>query len=179
MSKRTAKPIEELFWRHVVKTEKCWIWVGGGSGPRGQYGGFNKKGKKVKTHRLSYELAYGPIDPEICVLHKCDTPRCVRPDHLFLGTRLDNSQDMLSKNRHYTVTNPEKILRGSGNGQAKLTEKQVFQLRRLRLKGVSYHRMGKWLGMDRASIRRAVNGQSWNHVPFPINTTDTLELHSY
>lgn len=162
-----------------MKTENCWIWIGGGSGPRGQYGGFNRKGKKVKAHRLSYEMAYGAIDSDICVLHKCDNPRCVRPDHLFLGNRRDNSHDMLSKKRHYTITNPEKILRGSRLGNSKLNEKQVFQLRRLRLKGVSYHRMGKWIEMDRASIRRVINGERWKHVPFPTHEKDTLELYTY
>lgn len=174
----TKKDPKILFWRHVQKTEKCWLWTGNGSGPKGVYGGFNNRGKKIKAHRFSWEMHYGSIPAGLNVLHSCDTPRCVNPAHLFLGTMKDNTQDMVQKGRHYTVTKPEFILRGSQIGQARFSEKQVFQLRRLRLKGVSYHRMAKWVGMNRSTLRRAVNGESWAHVPFPRHTSDTLELHT-
>lgn len=63
------------------------------------YGGLMRDGKDMQAHRLVWELTFGPIPPGICVLHRCDTPRCVRPEHLFLGTLSDNAQDMHNKGR--------------------------------------------------------------------------------
>lgn len=177
---RNRKPldIEVRFWRYVSKTDTCWNWTGSGSGPKGAYGAMNINKKSCKAHRVSWEIHRGPIPEGMCVLHKCDNPRCVNPDHLFLGTKKDNTQDMVKKLRHYTVTKPEFILRGSEANPAKLNEKQVFQIRRLSLKGVSGHRIALWCGMSRSTINRAIDGTNWQHVPFPRHTSDTLEAHN-
>jgi hypothetical protein len=99
---RLHKPAEERFWKHVKKSpDGCWLWIGGTA--RGGYGEFNAGGLKrgnISSHRFSYELHYGPIPEGMDICHHCDTPACVRPDHLFVGTRSDNVQDMLRKNRH-------------------------------------------------------------------------------
>lgn len=78
----------------------CWLW----DSPRNDRFGYgyyrNRKNRKIlAAHRLAWSLYRGPIPDGICVLHKCDTPACVNPDHLFLGTRADNNRDMNSKNR--------------------------------------------------------------------------------
>jgi len=91
---RTEKP-ETRFWKHVNKTDSCWLWTASGNNEYGQ----TNAAKKVAVHRLSWELAYGPIPAGLCVLHKCDVPRCVRPDHLFLGTQGDNTRDRIAKCR--------------------------------------------------------------------------------
>ncbi len=174
---RKKMDLNVRFWRQVNKTESCWLWTGPGSGPKGAYGGITINKKSLKAHRVSWELENGPIPDGLCVLHKCDNPKCVNPEHLFLGTKKDNTQDMIQKGRHYTKTKPQFILRGSDANPAKLNEKQVFQLRRLRLKGVSYHRMAKWINMSRQTIRKAVNGSQWVHVPMPLHIHDTLESH--
>lgn len=89
--------IEERFWRNVKKGHGCWEWVGGiNSTGRGI---FWLNGKTPKTHRVSYELNVGMIPKGQLVLHKCDNGKCVRPDHLFLGTFKDNTRDMFSKGR--------------------------------------------------------------------------------
>lgn len=104
------KPVAERFWSRVRKGEgdACWLWTR----PRGKktgplYGKFMRyvdRGngfvwRPVAAHRFSWELANGPIPDGLFVLHRCDNPPCVRPDHLFLGTGLDNSRDMVAKGR--------------------------------------------------------------------------------
>ena len=94
------KSIEQRFWAGVQKTETCWIWTG--DTVKG-YGRLRDNVKPILTHRLSWEIAYGPIPNGLCVLHRCDNPPCARPDHLFLGTKLDNMQDSVNKGRHWQV----------------------------------------------------------------------------
>lgn len=87
---------QELFWSHVNKTEGCWEWTGA-KHPTG-YGNTSLH-PSHKAHRWSYEDAYGPIQYGLSVLHHCDNPACVRPEHLFLGTQRDNIEDMIQKGR--------------------------------------------------------------------------------
>ena len=93
------------FWEKVNKTESCWLWKGSTNkkGRQG-YGRFRLNNKLYGTHKLSYADKFNRWDiidkPEIKCLHKCDTPKCVNPNHLFLGTQKDNVQDMASKGRH-------------------------------------------------------------------------------
>jgi len=89
---------EERFWDKVQKTDTCWLWIG--STNQDGYGRFNIGGKLGGAHRYSFELHTGEIPEGMHVLHTCDTPACVRPDHLFLGTHSDNMQDMYRKRRH-------------------------------------------------------------------------------
>lgn len=100
-SRQTSDPVER-FWSKVEKTDGgCWLWqaarISGGYGVMGIRGGQ----RNVLAHRFSWELHRGPIPDEFFVCHRCDNPSCVRPDHLFIGTALDNSRDMMNKGRHY------------------------------------------------------------------------------
>jgi hypothetical protein len=97
-SQHRRRPLVERFWSHVRKTETCWLWQSTLSN-RG-YGLFSLYGgRQVLTHRFAYELTYGLILPGIHCLHHCDTPGCVRPDHLFLGSHSDNMRDAKKKGR--------------------------------------------------------------------------------
>jgi hypothetical protein len=102
--KRAITPILDRFWRYSNEGEpdQCWEWTGKARHPFG-YGVFGlgtRQAGTMQAHRFSYQLYVGPIPDGMCVLHKCDNPPCVNPDHLFLGTRADNNHDMIAKGRY-------------------------------------------------------------------------------
>ena len=104
---RTMKTLEERFWEKVNKTIDCWEWIG--AIDRHGYGKFSIKYKKYIAHRISWELHNGKIPKGICVLHRCDNRKCMNPEHLWLGTQQDNSDDMIRKGRSANRENMKKI----------------------------------------------------------------------
>ena len=92
------RPLAERLWEKTDKAGSCWIWVG--TTNRDGYGNIGIDNKKTAlTHRVAWMVTHGPIPVDLCVLHRCDNPRCVNPDHLFLGTQADNMRDMMLKGR--------------------------------------------------------------------------------
>src|SRR3989304_10121873 len=86
------------FWKNVnVVSSGCWEWVG--CLHQSGYGDFRFRGLRIRAHRLSWELEHGR-KPKDCILHRCDNRKCVNPEHLFEGSRLDNSKDAVAKGRH-------------------------------------------------------------------------------
>jgi integrase len=85
------KTLDERFWAKVDKTGDCWLWAGSKSG--GGYGQFWNGYTNVGAHRYAYERKHGPVPDGYSVLHKCATPACVNPDHLYQGSAFDNSFD--------------------------------------------------------------------------------------
>ena len=119
----------EKFWNRVEKRQanECWLWIGPQNGLG--YGKFRVPGNRHYAHRFSYELKNGPIPAGLFVLHHCDNPACVNPEHLFLGTQRDNIRDAMSKGRKYTqprathckrghAFTPENTWRGMKDGRA-------------------------------------------------------------
>jgi HNH endonuclease/helix-turn-helix resolvase-like protein len=104
--------------RHLPNLGSCWLWIGAAH-PRG-YGHIKWQGKMRVSHRISYELAFGAFDESLWVLHRCDNPRCVNPDHLRLGNHQDNMDDMVSKGRHS---------HGERHTRSKLTDAQIIDIR--------------------------------------------------
>lgn len=98
----------------------CWLWLG--VIDHKGYGTISINNRTVLAHRASFEAKHGPIDRGLCVLHRCDEPLCINPDHLFRGTQLDNLHDMMQKGRHRTM-------RGEKSCHAKLTTAQVLAIR--------------------------------------------------
>ncbi len=113
-------PVEPRFLEYVNKTDTCWIWTGSLGGDNRNYGSFNVNGRTKRAHRVSYELYKEKIPKGLLVLHSCDNPSCVNPEHLFLGTQKDNMQDMSNKGRS---------LRGDKSIMSKLTNEQVLEIR--------------------------------------------------
>jgi hypothetical protein len=98
---RLGRTREQRFWEKVrrVDGDGCWEWTAGVDGA-GYPQLFNAPGKKpLRAHRFSYEINVGPIPEGMYVCHNCDNPRCVRPDHLFIGTHQDNIRDAKEKGR--------------------------------------------------------------------------------
>ena len=110
-------------------------------------------GKEVRAHRVSWELHRGPIPEGMSVLHKCDNPPCVNPEHLFLGTQKDNAEDCRVKRRTTC---------GEKDPRHKLTSKDVEGIRELRnSSNMSYRKLSKMFGVDRSTIIKIVSGKTW------------------
>lgn len=100
----STRPLAERFWEKVDKSGDCWLWTGRPDGRMG-YGRIREGvagSATLLAHRVAWELAFGPVPAGLDVCHTCDIPLCVRPDHLFLGTTLDNMADAKAKGRMAT-----------------------------------------------------------------------------
>lgn len=131
----------------------CWLWFG--SHNKKGYGSVNLNMVREEAHRVAWRIYRGPIGEGMSVLHRCDNPACVNPDHLFLGTQTDNMRDCSQKGRvkipHY---------RGEKNSFAKLTDDLVRKIR----SGGSLNWWSKRLGISATTIANARSGKTWGHV---------------
>jgi hypothetical protein len=129
----------------------CVIWLGHVNNMG--YGRLCVNGKMEYVHRAALELNYGEKIPVgLNVLHKCDIPTCINPDHLFLGTHADNVADKVAKNRHP---------RGETNATAKLTETEVLAIR-ASLVGVN--ETARRMGLTPMTISNIRNRKTWKHI---------------
>ncbi len=114
------------FYTRINYKTGCHEWIGGvhNNQAKASYGCLNWKGKPTKVHRLSYELANGPIPAGLHVLHNCDNPLCLNPEHLRAGTPQDNVDDREERGR-----GGQDKRRGMAHGRAKLTDQQVIAIR--------------------------------------------------
>jgi hypothetical protein len=160
------EPLYVRFWKHVDKTSECWMWTG--THTTDGYGLVRVQSPKrtnLVAHRVAWELTYGPIPASRHVLHRCDNPPCVRPDHLFLGDNAANVADRVSKGR-------SRGARGERNHKAKLTIEQVREIRVAYIPApIGHPRKGdpprsisilaERYGVTRSTIYHIVRGWNW------------------
>lgn len=170
---RVIPPVERIM-KFVAKdaVTGCWNWTGTVRSQKKPYGhlfvGSRTDGtrRNVGAHRYSFEVFRHEIkDPEMCVCHTCDNPRCVNPEHLFLGTKKDNSDDRDAKGRNI-------IQVGAKNGQAKLTDEIVADFLSSAESGASVARR---LGIDRSTVNKIRRGTWWKHIPRILPAPPTQE----
>jgi hypothetical protein len=157
------RTLPDRFWTKVRKGDECWEW----QGARSQgYGRFGLDGVAMGAHRLAWESTHGPVPSGMSVLHRCDNRRCVRPDHLFLGSQLDNMRDAVAKGR---------TAAGEGHGRHRLRASQVVAIRERYATGAERLRdLADEHGMSEAVMSLIVRGQKWPRVGGPI-----VERHRY
>jgi len=148
--KQKNEKMKVAFFKHVDKTESCWLWRNANKGKgKLHYGSLAFRGKSYLAHRASWKLHNGDIPERMWVLHKCDNPSCVNPDHLFLGTALDNQRDKLEKGRCVVE---------------RLTVKKVKEIRNKLEMGVRSDRLAKDYGVSATTIHCIKSRKTWKDI---------------
>ncbi len=155
---RMKKAITKENFTERIRMDKngCWIWIKG-KNKRG-YGHVQLNGKMMRAHQASYRLFKGEIKKGLCVCHSCDVKLCCNPDHLWLGTHLENMQDRNRKGR-------QAFLRGEDNPYSTLTNEIVLSIRKyFKENKVTMADAGRKFGMARNQAWRIIKRQSWTHL---------------
>ncbi len=161
-----SAPTTERFWKYVDKRgpDECWLWTGGLQTVG--YGRLLVGGRYEGAHRISWELANGPLPKGeghhgACVLHRCDVRACVNPAHLFAGSHAENMADRDSKRRQRGVSQP-----GAKNPNVKLTLEQVQTIRFLRRSTrLTAPDVARLFRVSRQTVHRLVTRQAWSDAP--------------
>lgn len=150
--------VRKDFWSRVLRrgSAECWPWLAGQSSTG--YGWIYICGGRrnpVRTYAHRAALYYSTGKWKSVARHTCDNPICCNPRHLRWGTKRDNAQDALRRGRAYI---------GESNSNAKLTNRQVLQIRRLRSSGLTYKEISGATGVTTSRIAFVVTRQGWTHV---------------
>ena len=157
MSKLTK---ENLIDRVLIDENGCWIWQGAIKKARNRaltYGWVTYNNKQMNAHRAAWLVVNGEIPEGKFVCHKCDVPRCVNPNHLFLGTPSDNMKDMWDKKRHSLPT--EGVI---GSRSSKINLITVKRIRELLQQGQKQRDIAKIFGLSQAAISQINTGRNWS-----------------
>ncbi|MFT4295614.1 MAG: HNH endonuclease signature motif containing protein [Micropruina sp.] len=140
----------ESFWDQVDRSGDCWLWTG-----RRDENGYGRIGhRRVGAHRVAWALSHGGDLPDQWVLHRCDNPPCVRPDHLFLGDALDNNRDRQQKGRTRGWAG-----RSGGEHHAYVITPEVEQqMRSMRAERATQQTIADAFGVSRGHVARIVSG---------------------
>lgn len=169
--------MEDRFLKKIQKTDTCWLWMAHTN--RG-YGQFRVGLKQCKAHRVAYELWVGPIPDGLLIRHKCDTPRCVNPAHLEIGTPKENSNDMVQRGRSYKV-------KGTAHPHSKLTEEDIVEIKILNEFDMSQKEIADILNVTQTTIGNTMkaNNLKWNKISqsgtnnpnAKLSSQDIIEIH--
>lgn len=156
--KKKQKSVMDRFLSHVNKTDYCWEWTASKYDNSRGYGCFNLNSIAHRSHRIAYTLFVGDIPEGMCVLHKCDNPICVNPDHLWIGTRDENNKDRKKKQRGARNN-------GETNGFSKIDSNTVKEIRRMREEeGLSYGKLCNVFNLSKSHIARIIHRKAWSHI---------------
>lgn len=157
---RARGPVEERFFRYFEKTDGCWIWTGKSMSKKGyaqiQIGG--KGSPKILAHRLSYQIHKGEIPDGMVVMHKCDNPSCVNPDHLEVGSQSQNIKDAFLRKRK-TAKPPHKF--GESHYASKMKEADVLLIRESKERTAD---LALKYSVSKSAIERIKNRVTWKHL---------------
>jgi hypothetical protein len=157
MKKHSTETLRERLFRNFEENDRgCWLWKGGKV--YAGYGSVRLSGRNLLAHRAMWLCLKGDIPGSKIVCHTCDTPGCINPDHLFLGTYADNTADMVNKGRQ------GEQLKGESNPRHKLSAEQVKEIRYLRQEGFSWSALEEKFGVCRGTLQRIVKFRTWKHV---------------
>lgn len=150
------------FWTKAKVLEgldACWEWQAGllGNG----YGQFKLNGAPTYAHRIAWELTNGPVPERRNVLHRCDNKLCINPAHLFIGTQKENVADAIEKGRREPIIESR---RGEKSNWAKVTEKEVLEIREMGRRGYSQRVIGEKFGISRPAVNLIINRKNWKHI---------------
>lgn len=148
---KSVLTVHERFDRLYIPVPEsgCWLWLGAVN--KNGYGKIKYERRHWTAHRLAWQLFKGDIPIDICVLHRCDVPICVNPDHLFLGTNQDNVDDCVSKDRH---------ARGERNGEAVISVRDVLAIRSMN--GImNQQSIAEKFGISRGHISKILSHKNW------------------
>ncbi len=169
------KTVADRFWSKVQKTDGCWLWLG--QRDRDGYGLFRGPTGRRATH-TALLLDGRPLSPGQWALHRCDTPACVRPGHLFAGDGAANVADKVSKGRqakgsaitdgrrnttgadHWTRRQPQNVLRGERHGRVTVSDEGVAEIRRRFLAGESRADLARSFNVTWTTVTNFIRGRT-------------------
>ena len=162
MSRKFSPLKERLLQATTIDGNGCWICsIGVGVGISNRYGQVMIGGGtriSMPNHRAAWVVYRGPIPKGMCVLHTCDTPSCINPSHLFLGSQADNVRDMIAKGR-----SPDR--KGEKGSAAYLTAEQVLEIRFLWDAGLHTQRqISERCGVNVSNVKSIIYRHSWKHI---------------
>lgn len=151
-TKWQTKDLASRFWEKVNKTETCWLWTG--AKLRTGYGSIRIDHKAERAHRVAYELSVGKIPSGFLILHSCDNPLCVNPDHLRVGDKRANTKDAIERGQHSV---------GELDKKSKLSKEAVLTIRIAANNGVSGRFLAKQFGICESHVSGIKNGFHRKH----------------
>lgn len=132
----SPKDLTRFYSKYSENPSGCFLWHG--TIGHGGYGQMKVRGKMLYAHRISYETTFGPIHPRLLVMHHCDIPQCVNPEHLSVGTDLANMEDKVAKGRQLR----------------KVTFQGLHHMYRLWIMGCTHAEIGQLMGLAQSTVSR-------------------------